>query len=255
MSKLWKVMLLIAGAVTLLALGIGAGLWASHAANPLSDSRMSITRADSAGMMERHMADIPSEYAGLHNPIPLTDESLKRGQELYVARCAACHGEEGDGDGVAAQTLDPPPAVLAHTGQMLTDAYLFWRISEGGSFEPFDSAMPAFASSLSNHERWDVIHYLRSLAGTNTTRMDGVNGMDPYMMQTMMRGGGFWMIFGGLASAAALAGFIALLVWAFSGSSQPGRPTETPVEILKRRYAAGEINGEQFETMKRQLAE
>jgi putative membrane protein len=33
-----------------------------------------------------------------------------------------------------------------------------------------------------------------------------------------------------------------------------GRQSETPVEILRKRYAAGELTKEQFEQMKRNVA-
>ena len=35
--------------------------------------------------------------------------------------------------------------------------------------------------------------------------------------------------------------------------TQSSPPTETPLDILKKRYAAGEITKEQFETMKKDL--
>jgi mono/diheme cytochrome c family protein len=46
----------------------------------------------------------------------------------------------------------------------LSDGYLFWRASEGGTFEPFNSAMPPWKDVLSENERWQVITFLRSLS-------------------------------------------------------------------------------------------
>jgi putative membrane protein len=37
------------------------------------------------------------------------------------------------------------------------------------------------------------------------------------------------------------------------GRSDPGPPGERPLEILKRRYARGEITREQFEQMRRDI--
>jgi len=34
---------------------------------------------------------------------------LARGEELYTQNCASCHGEQGAGDGPAAQALNPKP--------------------------------------------------------------------------------------------------------------------------------------------------
>jgi mono/diheme cytochrome c family protein len=83
------------------------------------------------GMMGRHHAQIPEEYAGLSNPTPADDESLARGAAIYAEQCASCHGDGGMGDGPAGEALDPQPAAIAHTSQMMGDDYLFWRISEG----------------------------------------------------------------------------------------------------------------------------
>lgn len=114
-------------------------------------------------MMARHHASIPTEYAGLTNPIVADEASLARGAETYETFCATCHGDGGMGDGPASAALDPAPAPLAHTGQMLGDDYLYWRITEGGAFEPFNSAMPIWKESLDEEARWDVINYIQAL--------------------------------------------------------------------------------------------
>lgn len=143
----------------------GMGLFAACTANPSNSSSGTAARVDMAGMMERHMAPVPAEYASLRNPVAADAESLARGQAIYQANCVACHGEKGWGDGPAAATLNPPPAPIAHTASMLSDAYLFYRISEGGNQAPFSSAMPAFQQALDERARWDLVNYMRSLDG------------------------------------------------------------------------------------------
>jgi mono/diheme cytochrome c family protein len=61
--------------------------------------------------------------------------------------------------------LDPKPASLADTQMMadLSEGYLFWRVSEGGTFEPFNSVMPTWKGILSEDERWQVISFIRTL--------------------------------------------------------------------------------------------
>lgn len=118
-----------------------------------------------SGMMARHHATIPAEYSGLRNPVPADEASVTRGAEIYANQCATCHGDEGLGDGPGGANLDPSPAPLAHTGRMLADDYLFWRISEGGAIDPFNSAMPAWKAALDEEARWDVINYVRVMSG------------------------------------------------------------------------------------------
>jgi mono/diheme cytochrome c family protein len=192
------------------------------------------------GMMQRHMAPVPADYANLTNPVRADAGSLARGQAIYEANCAACHGDEGWGDGPAGANLNPPPAPLAHTAPMLSDAYLFYRISKGGQFAPFNSAMPGWKETLDETGRWDVINYIRSL-GENEMMGDG-------MMGGMMI---LCWVLGGLLVAA----LVAALIWVIRRSSQARPPVETPLTILERRYAQGEIDSEQFETMRRQLSE
>ena len=130
------------------------------------------------GMMARHHAAIPAEYAGLQNPVAADEASLARGAEAYTAQCATCHGDGGMGDGPGGAALDPAPAAIAHTSTRMADDYLFWRISEGGA--AFSTAMPAWRA-LDEETRWDLINYMRALGrGTVPPRSSmGGNMYDP----------------------------------------------------------------------------
>jgi len=121
-----------------------------------------------SGMMQRHHAQVPSEYAGMTSP-KATDESLLRGAEVYKTNCLSCHGETGLGDGPAGAALDPRPAQIAHSTQMLADDLLFYRISEGGV--PFQTAMPAWKGVLTEEQIWDVLAYVRALGTGNAAQI------------------------------------------------------------------------------------
>lgn len=125
------------------------------------------------GMMERHHAEIPTEYAGLTNPIPADTESLERGAELYTVNCASCHGDGGMGDGPAGSALDPAPSPISHSSRMVADDYLFWRISEGGV--PFGTSMPAW-TVFDEQSRWDLINYMRALGDGTIQPVSSVGG-------------------------------------------------------------------------------
>jgi mono/diheme cytochrome c family protein len=101
----------------------------------------------------------PPEEAKKTNPVKPTEESLAKAAGTFKERCTICHGESGKGDGVLSDSLDPKPRDL--TGELTRshpDGDLFYKISTG------KGAMPAWAPSLSEEERWGMVNYIRSLS-------------------------------------------------------------------------------------------
>jgi mono/diheme cytochrome c family protein len=107
----------------------------------------------------------PEEYNSLANPYAGDIDAETEGESLYLADCSSCHGPAGRGDGPAAGGLDPKPQNLAENQDFLSDAYLYWRISEGGLMEPFYSVMPSWAGILNEEQIWQIISFLRTLGG------------------------------------------------------------------------------------------
>jgi len=56
-----------------------------------------------------------------------------------------------------------------------------------------------------------------------------------------------WLVF--------LIGVIALIIWLVYKFTKKGKESETPMDILQKRYAKGEINKKQFDEMKKELME
>lgn len=104
----------------------------------------------------------PAEADTLMNPYDLDDkQALTEGQNLYVMLCAACHGERGDGGGGAGQGFEPPPSdFTTDQVQQQSDGALFWKLSEGNP-----PGMLPFKQMLSEDERWQIVTYLRKIAG------------------------------------------------------------------------------------------
>lgn len=105
----------------------------------------------------------PPEYAGKTNPLANDAAAIETGKQLFATNCASCHGTLGKGDGPAAASLNPKPKDLAGEMDRVDDAYLFWRISEGGMMAPFHSVMPAWKSILSEEQIWQTVAYMRTL--------------------------------------------------------------------------------------------
>jgi mono/diheme cytochrome c family protein len=106
---------------------------------------------------------VPAEYAGMSNPFGSETSAVAAGKTIYQRNCVPCHGEQGMGDGPTAGGLNPKPQPLAANQEGLEDAYIFWRISEGGLRAPFSSSMPSWKAILSEQEIWQVISYLRTM--------------------------------------------------------------------------------------------
>lgn len=70
-------------------------------------------------------------------------------------------------------------------------------------------------------------------------------------------GMGFGMIFSVLFWVLVIVGIVLLVRWLGTGTSQqPSAPArESPLDVLKKRYARGEIGKEEFEEKKKDLGE
>lgn len=102
----------------------------------------------------------PARKARIKNPVPVTAATLAAGRELFMTACAPCHGESGRGDGPAAASLERKPGNLTDSARMRaqSDGELFWKISTGRS------PMPAFEDAYTEEQRWQIVHYIRTLA-------------------------------------------------------------------------------------------
>lgn len=101
----------------------------------------------------------PGSAARMVNPQEATADSILRGHNLYLANCAACHGLNGDGDGPTAAGWLPPLQPLGAVVPHLSDGSIGYDIAVGRA----GTRMPAFASSLSENDRWDLVNYLRTV--------------------------------------------------------------------------------------------
>ncbi|MCP2936788.1 c-type cytochrome, partial [Salmonella enterica subsp. enterica serovar Typhimurium] len=79
--------------------------------------------------------------------------------------CAACHGDDGRGEGPLAATLPRwPPTLVSPLLARRADGELFWHIADGMRDGNGSLAMPAFAGVLADEEIWAVLDYAKALA-------------------------------------------------------------------------------------------
>lgn len=105
------------------------------------------------------------------NPLPVTQENLIRGREIFKERCIGCHGITGDGVGPALNFLNPPPAafIISDTARFGSDkspgAY-YWRILRGIP----GTAMENFGTRLSVEDIWRVVLFLKTIPSGGLTK-------------------------------------------------------------------------------------
>jgi putative copper resistance protein D len=92
------------------------------------------------------------------NPVPATTDSIARGRLIYLANCSSCHGTDGLGNGPQAAGMLPMPGDIGSSVSQLSDGPLYDLITNG----VVGTQMPAFATSLSENDRWDLVNELHN---------------------------------------------------------------------------------------------
>tara|TARA_R110002072_G_scaffold142804_4_gene288357 strand:+ start:2251 stop:2931 length:681 start_codon:yes stop_codon:yes gene_type:complete len=109
--------------------------------------------------------DYPNTTAGLElaraelqNPLPVTDENLAAGAQLYTVFCAVCHGDKGDGKGILTERekfLGIPS--YADPGRNVTPGSTYHVQMYGLN------AMGSYASQTNELERWQITQHVMNL--------------------------------------------------------------------------------------------
>jgi ABC-type oligopeptide transport system substrate-binding subunit len=102
-----------------------------------------ILSACGGGGTAKPQSDIPTAYAGKTNPLAADPNAATAGP--------------------AGKSLTPPASDLTKVVATAGDDYLFYRISEGGAMDPYNSSMPAQKNALSEDEIWQVVTYIKTL--------------------------------------------------------------------------------------------
>ena len=102
------------------------------------------------------------EQEMVKNPFPITKSGLDRAKSLYEIYCGICHGNDGGGQGWLVAMPDSkypaqPKNLLAEDMIAAGNGRYYFAMMYG------KNVMGAYLDKLSFEERWQVIHYVRSL--------------------------------------------------------------------------------------------
>jgi len=105
--------------------------------------------------------------AELSNPFPITETGLAEGRQLYNINCAICHGAKGEANGYIVESGVYPAVPTSY----LDDAFI--NAGDGRYYHAImhgKNMMGHYKDKLSYEERWQVIHYIRSLQAKSQGR-------------------------------------------------------------------------------------
>ena len=93
------------------------------------------------------------------NPLPITAQLLKRGQQRFTINCSPCHGQLADGNGITKKLGAMAVVADLHDKRIveMRDGELFFVISNGRNL------MQAYGANVVVEDRWAIIAYLRAL--------------------------------------------------------------------------------------------
>ena len=99
--------------------------------------------------------------ADLKSPLDAAEPLvIARGNAVYLAYCAQCHGYNYDGNGTVGQSFHPLPTDLRSSQvQSKPDGDLFKSVSYGIP----GGRQPALHSTITIDDRWHVIPFIKSL--------------------------------------------------------------------------------------------
>ena len=103
----------------------------------------------------------------LKNPIPVSEESIKKGRRLFRIYCAACHGLTGKRDTPVADKIGAIDLTDDYVQGTLSEGHIWGTITFGSFVMPaygIPGADPAKGGSndLSVEERWHVVNYVKN---------------------------------------------------------------------------------------------
>lgn len=167
------------------------------------------------------------------------------GREVFEANCAMCHGQDASG------MMGMHPS-LRGAVERLTLEGVEVTVRNGRDTMP---PMPAFEGRLTDQEIDDVIAYLDTLpvgARNFGAEGDGMMDMDGMMDGSMWSWLAWIVLFLVVLAAAVIASiFVTRSLWKRGDGSSPRQVAA--LDILKERYARGEIDRDEYEERRRTL--
>lgn len=104
------------------------------------------------------------------NPLPITAELLKRGQQRFTINCSPCHGQLAEGNGITKKINAMAVVANLHDARIvqMTDGEIFNVITHGRNL------MGAYGPNVAAEDRWAIVAYVRALQFSELGTIDDV---------------------------------------------------------------------------------
>ncbi len=89
------------------------------------------------------------------------EEHAREGYRIFDEMCVQCHGAPGKRRGEVGLGLRPEPPELSEVADRWSPAELLWIVKHG----IIATGMPAFGSTHTEGELWDLVAFVRKLPG------------------------------------------------------------------------------------------
>lgn len=104
---------------------------------------------------------VPDVWRRMPNPYPAEAADLARGKRIFQDFCVNCHGPIGDGRGLAAKYVYPPPLNFTTVRRHLIEGkyiggLFYYQIMNGIT----GTGMPYFKKHLESEKIWDLANYI-----------------------------------------------------------------------------------------------
>jgi mono/diheme cytochrome c family protein len=155
---------------------IGHGIHASGM--PSWEPLLRQERADLVAYIKEFSPAFQEEKPGAPVQIPpeppTSPESVKRGAEVFRSmNCGLCHGNDGRGHGPSSASLTDSSGYPITPFDFTSGTQFKCGDSDEDMFRDLvtgldGTPMPSFADAMSADQRWDVVHYIRTLSALKT---------------------------------------------------------------------------------------
>ena len=156
MKRLKVILLVVLGITALGAIGLGLLVHRGFRAttNP--------SGLEASVALRLRNLSIPGSEKDRKNPLKGTPQNQSDGREIFLAKCSACHGYDGNGTTAAGQSLYPRvPDLRSSRSQDLSDGEMHYIIANGVAL----TGMPAWGNlhQMQQDDIWKLVLYIRNL--------------------------------------------------------------------------------------------